>query len=135
MSTQVRLINPPELHPAPGFSHIAIAPVGEIAYIAGQTALAPDFSVIGPGDLAEQTRASMRNVETALLSIGASWNDVVRRTVYTSRPTDFAIITAAIEEIQGSTRHPAQTILGVTGLAIEGLLVEIEVTVHLPASR
>lgn len=128
------MINPPELHPAPGFSHITVAPVGEIAYIAGQTALAPDFSVIGVGDLAEQTRASMKNIETALNSIGASWDNVTRRTIYTSRPTEFAIITAAIEEIQGSNRHPAQTILGVTGLAIEDLLIEIEVTVHLPAS-
>lgn len=60
MSSHVRMVNPPALHPAPGFSHIAIAPVSEIAYIAGQTALAPDFSVIGLGDLKEQTRASMK---------------------------------------------------------------------------
>ena len=35
-----------------------------------------------------------------------------------------------IEEVQGSDEHPAQTIVGVTGLAVEGLL--IEVTVRLP---
>ncbi|GAB6919688.1 RidA family protein [Rhodococcus erythropolis] len=134
MSSHVRMVNPPALHPAPGFSHIAIAPVSEIAYIAGQTALAPDFSVIGLGDLKEQTRASMKNVETALHALGASWENIVRRTIYTTEPTEFEAITAAIEEIQGSTRHPAQTIVGITGLAIEGLLIEIEVTIHLPAS-
>ncbi|HCP78384.1 MAG TPA: RidA family protein, partial [Pusillimonas sp.] len=42
-----KLINPPELHPAPGFSHITVAEPGRVAYIAGQVALAPDFSVVG----------------------------------------------------------------------------------------
>lgn len=106
MSSHVRMVNPPALHPAPGFSHIAIAPVSEIAYIAGQTALAPDFSVIGLGDLKEQTRASMKNVETALHALGASWENIVRRTIYTTEPTEFEAITAAIEEIQARRVTP-----------------------------
>ncbi|MFW6034100.1 MAG: RidA family protein, partial [bacterium] len=89
-------------------------------------------SVIGVDDLAAQTRAAMRNIEIALNAIGASWEHVVRRTVYTLHPTEFEVITGAIEEVQGSTEHPAQTIVGVTGLAVEGLLIEIEVTVLLP---
>lgn len=126
-----QLINPPQLHPAPGFSHIAISEAGRVAHISGQLALAPDFSIIGPGDLAEQTRASMRNIKVALEAVGATWDDVVRRTIYTLKPTEYETITAAIEEVQGSTVHPAQTIVGVTGLAIDGLLIEIEVTVAL----
>ncbi|KAE8766114.1 RidA family protein [Georgenia thermotolerans] len=133
MSTSTReLVNPPALHPAPGFSHICIAPPGRVAYIAGQTALAPDFSVIGGDDLGEQTRAAMENVRLALEAVGAGWHDVVRRTIYTLRPTEYEVITAAVEDVQGSDQHPAQTIVGVTGLAVEGLLIEIEVTVHLP---
>ncbi|WP_127128507.1 RidA family protein [Georgenia sp. SYP-B2076] len=132
MSTSTRaLINPPAIHPAPGFSHISIAEPGRIAYIAGQVALAPDFSVRGGDDLGEQTRAAMENVKLALDAIGATWDDVVRRTIYTLRPTEYEVMTRAIEQVQGSDRHPAQTIVGVTGLAVDGLLIEIEVTVHL----
>jgi enamine deaminase RidA (YjgF/YER057c/UK114 family) len=47
-------------------------------------------------------------------------------------PTEYEVITAAIEEVQGSREHPAQTIVGVTGLAVPGLLIEIEATVSLP---
>jgi len=127
------LINPPELHPAPGFSHITVATPGSVAYIAGQVALASDFSVVGGDDLGAQTEAAMRNVEVALKAVGANWENVVRRTIYTLQPTEYEVITAAIEKVQDSHEHPAQTILGVTGLAVPGLLIEIEVTVHLPA--
>lgn len=132
MTAGRELVSPPELHPAPGFSHIAIASGSRVAYIAGQTALAPDFSVIGEGDLGEQTAAAMSNVEVALNAIGASWEHVVRRTIYTTQPTEYQVMTEAIERVQGSTEHPAQTILGVTGLAVPGLMVEIEVTAVFP---
>jgi enamine deaminase RidA (YjgF/YER057c/UK114 family) len=101
-------------------------------YIAGQIALAPDFSIIGGDDLGEQTKAAMRNLEIALRAANASWEHVVRRTIYTTQPTEYEVITAAIEEVQGSSEHPAQTIVGITGLAVPGLLIEIEATVSLP---
>ncbi|MFW5898843.1 MAG: RidA family protein, partial [Jiangellaceae bacterium] len=119
MSTARQLLSPAELHPSPGFSHATIAGPGRMAFIAGQVALAPDFSVVGGNDLGAQTRAAMRNVGIALTAVGASWEHVVRRTIYTLHPTEFGVITAAIEDVQGSTEHPAQTIVGVTGLAVE----------------
>jgi enamine deaminase RidA (YjgF/YER057c/UK114 family) len=70
----------------------------------------------------------MESVEVALKAAGADWGDVVRRTIYTVAPTEFETITKAIEEVTGSSEHPAQTIIGVTGLALPGLLIEIEAT-------
>src|SRR5690606_24757320 len=113
-----KLINPSALHPAPGFSHITVSEPGTIAYLAGQLACAPDFSIIGGDDRGEQTRAAMRNVEIALKEVGASWEHVVRRTIYTLQPTEYEVMTAAIEAVQGSTEHPAHTIIGITGLAV-----------------
>ena len=128
MGVNRELLNPPGLHPAPGFSHIASAPGQGLAFIAGQVALSPDFQVIGGDDLRAQTVAAMRNVAIALEAIGAGWDTVVRRTIYTTRPTEYETITAGIEEVQGSSEHPAQTIIGITGLAVPGLLIEIECT-------
>ena len=121
--------NPPDLHPAPGFSHGTEARGSRTVYVAGQVALDPQFGIVGGDDLFEQTRAAMRNVELALAAAGAGWDDVVRRTIYTLHPTEYETITRAIEEVQGSAEHPAQTIVGVTGLAVPGLLIEIECTV------
>ena len=128
MSHHRELLNPPELHPAPGFSHVAIATGTKFVHVAGQVALDQEFGIVGGDDLGEQTRAAMRNVEQALRAAGAGWDDVVRRTIYTLHPTEFATITAAIDDVTGGADHPAQTIVGVTGLAVDGLLIEIECT-------
>jgi enamine deaminase RidA (YjgF/YER057c/UK114 family) len=122
------LINPSGLHPAPGFSHIAIASGTKTVHFAGQVALAPDFGLVGEDDLYEQTRAAMGNLKVALDAAGVSWDDVVRRTIYTLHPTEYETITRAIDDVTGGAEHPAQTIVGVTGLAAPGLLVEIECT-------
>lgn len=132
MGANRELLNPPGLHPAPGFSHITTADAARLAFVAGQVALAPDFAVVGGDDLHAQTVAATRNLGIALESIGAGWDDVVRRTIYTTQPTEYEAITAAIEEVQGSSEHPAQTIVGTTGLAVPGLMIEIEATVALP---
>ena len=123
-----QLVNPQELHPAPGFSHIAIATGTKVVHFAGQVALDQQFGIVGGDDLGEQTKAAMRNVEVALRAAGVTWDDVVRRTIYTLRPTEFGAITAAIDEVTGGADHPAQTIVGITGLAVPGLLIEIECT-------
>jgi enamine deaminase RidA (YjgF/YER057c/UK114 family) len=123
-----RLLNPDELHPAPGFSHVAVASGGTFVFVAGQVALGKDFEVIGGDDLRAQTVAAITNVGTALAAAGAGWDDVIRRTIYTIDATQFGVITEAIESVTGAIDHPPQTILGVTGLAVPGLLVEIEVT-------
>lgn len=122
------LVNPAGLHPAPGFSHVTVATGSRLVCFAGQVALGPEFDVVGPGDLRAQTVAAMRNLELAMNEVGVGWDDIVRRTIYTTMPTEYETITSAIDEVTGGAGHPAQTILGVTGLALDGLLIEIECT-------
>jgi enamine deaminase RidA (YjgF/YER057c/UK114 family) len=120
--------NPEELHPAPGFSHVTEAKGTRLVYFAGQLALDQEFGILGGDDLGEQTKAAMRNLETAMTAVGVGWDDIVRRTIYTLHPTEFEVITAAIDEVTGGADYPAQTIIGVTGLAVPGCLIEIECT-------
>ena len=122
------LSSPAGLHPSPGFSHVAIASGTKVVHFAGQVALAPDFALVGEDDLEAQTRAAMENLKVAMDAAGVGWDDVVRRTIYTLHPTEYETITRAIDGVTGGAEHPAQTIVGVTGLAVPGLLIEIECT-------
>ncbi|MGW6461590.1 RidA family protein [Streptomyces sp. NPDC055078] len=123
-----RLVNPPEMHPAPTYSHLAIAEGHTLVFFAGQVALDSDLAVIGPDDLHQQIVASMRNLESAMRAAGVGWDDIVRRTIYTTRPHELETIGAAVREVTGPAADPPQTIVGVTGLALPELMVEIECT-------
>jgi len=126
------ILNPTEIHPPPGYSHIAVATGGRLAFVAGQVALDTGFSLVGGDDLAAQTRKAMENLSHALDELGASWDDVVKATVYTTEPTRYETIGAAMAEAMGDAAPPAQVLLGVTSLALPELLVEIELVVSLP---
>ena len=127
MSHHRELVNPPDLHPAPGFSHVAVAHGTKVVHFAGQLGLGQDFSLVAD-DLYGQTAGAMRNLKQAMDAVGVAWDDVVRRTIYTLHPTEYETITRAIDEVTGGADHPAQTIVGVTGLAVPGCLIEIECT-------
>ncbi|TFI42484.1 RidA family protein [Rhodococcus sp. 1R11] len=120
-------INPENVHPAPGFSHAIISHGSHVVHFAGQVALDTQFNVVGT-DLVSQTVAAMRNLEIVAGEAGVRWDQIIRRTIYTTEPTEYAAITDAIRSVTGSDHEPAQTIVGITGLAIEGLLIEIECT-------
>lgn len=122
------LISPETVHPTPGFSHVAIAEGSIVVHFAGQVALDPQFGIIGGDSLSEQTKAAMNNLAEVMAAADVGWDDIVRRTIYTVHPTEYETITAAIDEMTGGAAHPAQTIVGITGLAIPGLLIEIECT-------
>lgn len=122
-----KLTNPAGLHPAPGFSHIAESRGGRLIHFAGQVALDREFGIVGD-DLHSQTIATMKNLRIAMDEVGVEWDHVVRRTIYTLHPTEYETIAAAIDEVTGGADNPPQTIVGVTGLAVPGLLIEIECT-------
>ena len=43
---------------------------------------------------------------------GVTWDQIVRRTIYTTRPHEYEVISRAIAEVTGQTEDfPAQTIL------------------------
>ena len=127
MSHHRELVNPPELHPAPGFSHVAIGRGDQVVHFAGQLGIGMDFSLVAD-DLYGQTVGAMRNLQTAMDAVGVGWDDIVRRTIYTTQPTEYETITRAIDEVTGGAEYPAQTIVGITGLAVPGCLIEIECT-------
>jgi enamine deaminase RidA (YjgF/YER057c/UK114 family) len=122
------LINPPEVFPPPGFSHVGIARGKQLVYFAGQVALDRNFNVVGPGDLAGQTRAALSNLKALMDAAGAGWDDIVRRTIYTLEPARYDVISAVITEVTRGAADPPQTLIGVTALALPELLIEIECT-------
>lgn len=125
------IINPSMIHDPVDFTHVVIPKGKRIAFLSGQLAWDKDFQIVGVNDLAKQTDRIYQNIQHALDEIGATRDHVVKTTVFTTRPHDYETIGASTAEFFGDTPPPAQTLIGVTGLALPEFLIEIEATVVL----
>ena len=122
--------NPDGLFALDGFTQIVTAEkAGKVAYIAGQGAFDADFNLVGPGDLHAQTVQAFRNLRTAVESLGGQVDNIVSTTMYVvdMTPQKVEIFARAMAEaLDGKSFPPnASSMIGVQGLAAEGMLVEI----------
>jgi 2-iminobutanoate/2-iminopropanoate deaminase len=97
-----------------------------LIFVSGQVSRDDDGNQVGQGNMLEQTRQCLRNVQKNLEAAGASLEDVVWTTVYTTDIREFRQIVAAREEFF-KTNLPTSTMVEVSHLADPGLLVEIAV--------
>jgi enamine deaminase RidA (YjgF/YER057c/UK114 family) len=118
--------NAPGLSQPPGYSHVVVASGRRLVITAGAVPLDAEGNLVGAGDLLVQARQTLENLASALEAVGARERDVIKITVYVvaSERADLGSVWVAVQEtgIAGA----ASTLLGVSMLAIEGQLVEIE---------
>jgi 2-iminobutanoate/2-iminopropanoate deaminase len=96
-----------------------------IVFVSGQAAISADGELVGEGDFEAQVHQTFENLRTVLEQSGASLEDVVKITVYLtdmSTLRDFGRIKAGY--IPGD--QPASTAIGVTSLALPGMMIEVE---------
>ena len=99
---------------------------GPFVFVSGTTSLDAKGQVQGK-NAAEQTTISMRKIEAGLKSAGARLADLTRTTIYVTDIRDMAAVSKALgKSLKGSV--VTSTLVGVTALAVPGLLVEIEAT-------
>jgi 2-iminobutanoate/2-iminopropanoate deaminase len=98
--------------------------VNNLFYSSGQIPLKADGTMV-TGDVKEQTKQVFQNLEAVLTAAGASFETVVKATVFIANMDDFA----AVNEVYGvffSTHKPARSCVEVSRLPKDAL-VEIEV--------
>ncbi|MFG0601975.1 RidA family protein [Delftia sp. WSY_4] len=128
MSNLIQYLNPPTLACPNGFSHLAEASVERLVFISGQVACDPDGNIVGADDLAVQTRQVFINLGHALEAAGTDFDQVAKLNIYVRNISESAV--ATIQRVRKDflldTALPASTLVGVTGLAKEAFLVEVE---------
>jgi enamine deaminase RidA (YjgF/YER057c/UK114 family) len=120
------LIDPPGVVRMPDLFTNAVRARGTFVFFSDQVPMTPDLEIVGGDDVGAQTAAAMRNLEIVMRAAGAGWDDLVQRTVYTTRPYEYDAIKRAILEVSGPSAPPAQTIIGAAALAVPELLVVID---------
>jgi enamine deaminase RidA (YjgF/YER057c/UK114 family) len=133
--SRLRFVNPPGLYdPAPnGYSHLALFPPGwRIILPAGQGGETENEEL--SDDFATQFKQALANVETVLKAAGAKMSDVAKITllIVNHNEEKFRVMTEEIERVWGDNK-PANTLIPVPALALNGMLVEIDVIAVVPA--
>ena len=96
-----------------------------IVFVSGQTSISGDGALVGEGDFEAQTRQVMKNLQAVLAEAGASFDSVMKITIFLTdigNLRDFGRIKA--EFIPG--KQPASTAVEVSSLALPGLMIEVE---------
>ena len=116
-------IQPEGMHRPTGYTHVV--KVGNLVFLAGQTATDSSGNVVGVGDVEAQADQVYANIKTALASVGADLSSLIKTTTYLTRAEDIdGYRRARVKHIP--TDLPASTLLFVTGLANPQYLIEIE---------
>ena len=124
-----QFINPPELNPTNGFTHVVSATAGKTIYVSGQVSVNERAEVVGKGDFRAQVERVFANLTVALASAGATFNDVVKITYFVVdlKPE----LVAHVREVRGKYLNmeapPASSLVGIAALVVPEWLIEIEV--------
>ena len=98
---------------------------GNTVYIAGQTSTDGSGNVVGLGDFEAQAQRVYQNIRTALSSVGATFDNLVKTTIYLTKAEDIETYRQVLAQNM-STNLPASTLLVISRLARPELLIEIE---------
>ena len=128
MKGKIEHINPDGLSKNPSFSQVVTTKGnGKTIYIGGQDAVNAEGEIIGKGNMAEQTEQVMKNLQTTLSACGATFDNLVKLTIYIVQGQDLYSGFQVSQKFFGnSTNPPAVSVLVVAGLANPDFLVEID---------
>jgi enamine deaminase RidA (YjgF/YER057c/UK114 family) len=129
--SKIEIFSPSKLaKPLGQYSQISRVKASEFVFIAGQLATDADGGIIGENDFDAQCRQVFRNIESALVSVGANWHSVVQFTTYLVHSQDIP------KFMEFRKRHfpgyfkdgifPPNTLLVIDRLVQEHFLIEVQ---------
>lgn len=123
-------INPETLYGSVqyGFSHATLDEASGTLHLSGQVAWDKDYNVVGGNDVGAQTRQALANIREVLSSQGIGPSELLRLRTFVVNydPSMLPAIGAELGAFYGDVVPAANTIVGVTALALPDFLIEIE---------
>jgi len=128
------LINPAGLHVPKGYSHIAKIDMGNswMLIISGQVALDSSGMLVGKDNLALQTEQVFKNIQTAVMQCGGSMDHIVKLNYFMLDVAQVQIVRDIRNTFINVQQPPASTLVQVSKLFREDILIEVEATAVVP---
>ena len=117
------------------YSHIARVKAGEFLFISGMLAADGTGNIIGKDDFDAQCAQVFKNIEAALASAGAGWNQVVQFTTYLVHSQDIPKFMEfrkrEFPRLFPDGVYPPNTLLMIDRLVQEPFLIGVQTTAAL----
>ena len=107
------------------YSEAVMAEGQRMLFISGMTARDKEGNIVGKGDMKAQTRQVLENIKAILETVGATFDQIAKVTVFITDMSRFK----EIHEVRAQyfkKDYPASTMVQVNGLVSPELLIEIE---------
>ena len=123
-------ITPPGA-PVPRGPYSPAVRAGGFIFVSGQGPIDPETNQLYTGDIRQQTRLTLGNIQRILEGCGASLADAVKCSVFLADANDFAAMNEVYAEFFGSHK-PARTTVEARFVA-PGMKIEIDCLAWRPA--
>ena len=124
-------LKPQGLLNSPGYSQAVMVDKGKLVILAGQMPVDDKGALVGKGDFRAQATRAFQNIVLALKAVGLDTSDIVKLNYFIvgDLQQNLPALRDALKPFfKPGTPRPAGTVAGVTALALEGQMLEIDVT-------
>lgn len=126
-----RFLKPEGLLNSPGYSQAVEITRGKLVILAGQMPVDDKGQLVGKGDFKAQATRAFENIVLALKAAGLDTSDIVKLNYFITGDLqkNLPLLRQALPPFfKPGAPRPAGTVAGVTSLALEGQMIEIDVT-------
>ncbi len=130
----VKLKSPSSVHMPKGYSQVAIIDIGRcyMIIISGQVSLDRNGNLVGKDNLGQQTEQVFQNIKNILLEFGGSMSNLIRTGIYMVDISKIPIFREVRNRYINLTKPPTSTLVQVSKLYRDDILIEIEATAIIP---
>ena len=130
----VKFRNPASVSTPQGYSHSVEINLGncKMVIISGQIALDDKGNLVGKDNLAAQTEQVFANIKNIVVESGGTMDDVIKIDIFMTDISQVQTMRDVRNKFLSQQKPPTSTLVQVSKLVRDDLLIEIEATVIIP---
>lgn len=132
-----KFINPASLSAPKGYSHAAVIDLGtcKMLVISGQVAIDSKGNLVGKDDFGKQTEQVFQNIKSIVENAGGKMDNIVKLGYYLLDVGQIQTVRAIRDKFINIKNPPASTLVQVSKLFRDDILIEIEATAIIPNKK
>lgn len=133
-SSIIKFTNPPVVYPGRGYSQAVSVDLGNctMLMLSGQVAFDIKGGLVGKDDLAKQTEQIFSNIKSIIEDAGGSMDQLIKLNFYMLDVSAIQTVRNIRDKFINTAKPPASTLVQVSKLFRDDVLIEIEAAAIIP---